>query len=331
MPLAARERTAIVLCCWRGRAHLGEQLDSIGSQSRRATLIVHDDASGDGTAALAAAHPAVDSLIEHAENVGHVRNFERALADALNRGHDYVAFADQDDLWHPRRVEIGLAAMRDLERRHGPETPALVHSDLSMIDARGETLAPSFLRWRGYDVDDRVNLARMLGQCGVMGNTCLINRSLATLALPFPPALHVHDWWLGLLAELYGRRRFVSEPLVRYRIHSSNTSNALTTLDGGAGRPDARRLLGRDFRLPFMEDTRHAVLDALVSGDGHRPPPQGEARRTIDDFRAYLHQEGSRTARLRRLLRGGYLRPARAHRLRVAAALMLTRRYEASR
>ena len=324
---ASSPRVAVVLCSWRGTVHLAEQLDSLAGQSVPHRLFVHDDASGDGTAALARAHPAVERVIEHSGNVGHVANFERALADALAHDVEHVAFADQDDLWHPERLARGLAAMADLERRHGRATPALVHSDLEMIDAAGEPLAPSFLDWRGYAIDDTRSLERMLGPCGVMGNTCLINRALGELALPFPPALHVHDWWLGVLAELYGARRLLREPLVRYRIHEANASNSTQRLDGGAGRASLARALARDFRLPFREDTRVGPIESLLAGDGHRPPLDARARATLEGYRRYLRGEGSRWSRARWLLGGERLGRGRRRRLRAGCATLLSARY----
>ena len=101
----------------------------------------------------------------------------------------------------------------------------LAHSDLSLIDAAGDPIAPSYLKHRGYAMDHSPSLARVPGQNGVMGNTVLMNRALAELALPFPDSLHVHDWWLALMAELHGHRLFIEEASVAYRLHSHNASN----------------------------------------------------------------------------------------------------------
>ena len=327
---AAAPRVVVVLCSWRGTAYLAEQLDSIGAQTYPVAVHVHDDASGDGTAELARRHPAVTRTVAHETNVGHVANFERALGEALASGATHIAFADQDDLWHPERIARGMAAMAALEARHGGDTPLLVHSDLRMIEADGRLYAPSFLAWRGYAIDRRRDVATMLGQCGVMGNTCLVNRALGALALPFPEGLHVHDWWLGLLAELHGARDLLSEPLVDYRIHAANASNSRDALDGGAGRATLRRALARDFRLPFMEDTRLSVIEALLEGDARRRVTDPTARRLLTRFRAYLRLEGSRAVLLWRLFADGLPKRAWRTRLRTALALLLTRRYGGS-
>jgi len=318
----------VLLCSYRGERYLARQLDSIAAQTLPATLFVHDDASDDGTLDILTQHPLSPSVVAHADNVGIVRNIERGLRQLHAAGHRHVALADQDDVWHPRRLEACVREMQLLEARLGAHTPLLVHSDLRMIDATGRELAPSFVRYRGYATSASRSVAVMLGQSGVMGNTCLLNRALIELAHPFPTGLHVHDWWLGLMAELYGARGFVNEALVDYRIHRDNVSNSVGALDGGAGPPTLGKLLRRDFRVPFMEDGRRQVLQALLLGDGHRPVPRGADRDTLEDFVACLGLPEARWRSTSRLIRGGFARPGRRHRLRLVAAALTTARYD---
>jgi len=319
----------VVLCSFNGATHLSEQLDSIAAQTHvPERVLIHDDASSDDTVAIALGHRLGATVRAHRGNVGVVGNVERALGDALSVGAHHIALADQDDVWHPTRLARGLAMLTALERRHGVDTPLLVHSDLAMVDARGEPLAPSFLRWRGYARGERATLATLLGQSGVMGNTCLFNRALLKLSLPFPPGLHVHDWWLGVLAQLHGQRGYIDEALVDYRIHSSNASNAVDRLDGGAGPTSLSRLYRRDFRLPFKEDTRLPAVRSLLQEERGTLSPT--ARHTIEAFVGYLQGKGSRSRRLRTLLQHGFLKPSPGHRLRVAAALLLSARYPES-
>ena len=331
-----RPTVGVVLCAWRGTAHLAEQLDSIGAQTWPVSVTVHDDASGDGTAALARAHPAVERVVEHAGNVGHVGNFERGLADALARGHDHVAFADQDDVWAPDRVERGMERLLAREAELGADRPLLVHSDLRTIDAAGAPLAPSYLARRGYRTDGRRDLARTLGECGVMGNTALANAALGRLALPFAPGVHVHDWWLAALAELFGERLFVDAPLVAYRIHATNASNSTGAgaehgLRAALGRLP-RTLRARDLRLPFLEDGRLGAVRALLEDRSERYPPIDPADRALlERFRRWLELDGPRAALFADALRAGLLRPGLAHRARVGAATLLTRRYDGRR
>ena len=353
-PRQDRPTVAVVLCTWRAGPHLEAQLDSLAAQDWPVRVYAFDDASDDGTAARLAAHPVVHEAVERGANLGFVGNFEAGIRHALARGHEHVALADQDDLWHPDRVRAGMTALLDAERELGTDAPLLAHSDLRLVDGDGSRIHDSFLARRGYATGAGASLPTALGQCGVMGNTVLFNRALAELALPFPPGLFMHDWWLGLCAELWGRRLFVARATVDYRLHESNASNRAGTangLDAGAsGTPGGARsrrtpgrlrravraglalqtpasLTKRDFRLPFKEDDRVETLEALLAGDGHRPALEGEARRQVEAFVAYLRLSGSRPALARSMLAGGFLKPGLAHRLRFCLALLLTRRY----
>lgn len=330
----ARPTVAVVLCTWRAGEHFERQLDSLDAQSWPAHVHVFDDHSGDSTATRARAHPVVHRVIEKARNRGFVANFETGLAQVLALGYDYIAFCDQDDHWHPERLSAGMAELLVTERQSSNDTPVLVHSDLRLIDSDDRELHASFLAWRGYATDKTRNLAVMLGQCGVMGNTILMNRALAKLTLPFPPDLFVHDWWTGLLAELWGQRVFLPQATVDYRLHASNTCNTLersrrgvlATLDS----MDMRAFLKADLRLPFLEDRRVEALEHLLAGDAHRPALGDDAQRTIEHFVDYLRLRGSRTALLRETLRRGYIKRGLIYRLRFSLALLWTRRYSSA-
>lgn len=322
---------AVVLCTWRAGAHLERQLDSLADQTWPAHVLVFDDHSDDDTPARARAHPAVRQVIEQPRNRGFVRNFETGLERALADGFDYIAFCDQDDRWRTDRLGTGMRRLLDTEREASTRLPVLVHSDLRMIDEEDRVLHASFLAWRGYATGEARNLAVMLGQCGVMGNTVLMNRALAELLLPFPPTLFVHDWWAGLLAELWGRRVFLAQPTVDYRLHGSNACNTLERSRRGVlgtlRSLGLQGLIGANLQLPFLEDRRVETLEGLLAGDAHRPVLGEDARHTIEQFVDYLRLRGSRTSLLRQTLRHGFIRRGIAHRLRFAVALLFTRRY----
>lgn len=42
--------------------------------------------------------------------------------------------------------------------------------------------------------------------------------------MPFPKGLAMHDWWIGLNAELKGRVEFIYEPLIKHRCHGGNVT-----------------------------------------------------------------------------------------------------------
>ena len=74
---------SIALCTYNGGAYLGEQLDSIVNQSYSPLeLIAVDDCSTDNTLDIlkeyAAKYPFIKVFV-NPENLGYIRNFEKAL------------------------------------------------------------------------------------------------------------------------------------------------------------------------------------------------------------------------------------------------------------
>ena len=337
--LDTHPRVAVIVCTYNGAAHIEAQLDSLLAQNWPVAIHVFDDASTDDTRQkverkLRASH---DHLTLRSRNIGYVANFEKAIANVVQLGFDYLALCDQDDIWQPERIALGMTAILsepshicndeesfDMEAR-------LVHSDLSMIDAAGQLLHPSFLRYRGYATTARRCLPVTVGQNGVMGNTILMNAALARLVLPFPEQLPVHDYWIGLIAELFGHRQMLVEKTVNYRIHNTNASNSQTSIRFGKARildnMSWQKLLHRDFKLPFLEDARLQAIDGLLDGSDARRIPNNAQARQLKVFRSYLRQDRGRLLLIVSMISGGFIRPGLSHRLRFVAAQLFTQRY----
>ena len=334
LPAAHQPTVAIVLCTYQGATYIDEQLSSLTAQSWPVAIHIFDDSSTDQTASLAFAHcrREIDTITTHPGNLGYVANFEYGINAVLDQGFDYIALSDQDDIWHPDRVQRCMQLMLEAEASNGRGTPILIHSDLTMIDENGDAIHSSFLKYRHYTIGTSKDLAVVLGQNGVMGNTVLVNRALASLALPFPQGLHVHDYWLAVLAEVYGQRRFIEQPGVHYRIHQANASNSVAAIRSGSARQSIRlswlQLLQRDYRLPFKEDSRVVVLETLGNGDLVRPVPGYSEMELISVFLSYLRFDRSRISILYDMFRYQFFKHGYRHRLRVALALLFTKRYK---
>ena len=54
-------------------------------------------------------------------------------------------------------------------------------------------------------------------------------RDFETAFMPFPKDLAMHDWWIGLNAELKGKVEFIYEPLIKHRCHGGNVTGGKTT------------------------------------------------------------------------------------------------------
>jgi glycosyltransferase involved in cell wall biosynthesis len=173
-------------------------------------VIVDDGSSDDSIAVLQGLGDIRIRLHLNERNLGLIRTFERALG--LAKG-EIVFLADQDDVWLPGRVQAMSAALDGAD---------LVVSDCRVVDhALGELHPSFFARQRSGP-----GLMRNLVRNSFLGCCMALRRELLEFALPFPARLPMHDWWLGLVGQAFGRVVFLPQPLLLYRRHGSNSSTA---------------------------------------------------------------------------------------------------------
>ena len=324
---AIAHNTAIVLCTYNGERHLKAQIESLLAQSQACTVMAFDDCSTDSTLSILKSFESDQFVVsQNANNLGYVKNFEAAIASALSAGFDTIALADQDDIWSQDRIELGLQALSKTNN----DIAHLVHSDLSVIDDTGEAVASSYFKLRNYRLSAQRSMELILGQNGVMGNTILMNSALAKLALPFPNKLHVHDYWLAVIAELYGKRILLDHPTAQYRLHADNASNSARKFNALKLNPTRasfwQRLWACDFKLPFMEDDRREVIAHLL--ENKALPPLDEAdKKVLESFYQYLQLQPSRLALTRSMLKSDFLKDGWGYRVRFALSMLLSKRY----
>jgi glycosyltransferase involved in cell wall biosynthesis len=93
-----------------GEKYLAEALDSIWKQTYRPLeIIVADDGSSDGTAAVAA---------RYGDQIRYVRQDHSGAPWARNLGlsiaqGEFVAFLDSDDVWHPEKLTRQMKCFQD--------------------------------------------------------------------------------------------------------------------------------------------------------------------------------------------------------------------------
>ncbi len=217
----------ILLATYQGAHYLPEQLSSLLAQSYPYFHIwVRDDGSSDETLAqidaFRRAHPERLTLLSSTGRLGVRGNFSALMRHAKAY---YVMFCDQDDVWLPHKVEVTLLRMKESEEREGRETPLLVHTDLQVVQADLAPIAPSFWGYTGID-PEATSLRALLRQNVVTGCASLINRPLLELAYPISPNSLMHDWWLALVAALFGKIEFIPEATLLYRQHGRNSLGA---------------------------------------------------------------------------------------------------------
>lgn len=200
---------SVCLASFNGERYIREQIESILRSPKVSELIISDDGSGDATLAIVAAIS--DSRIKLLKGPGKglIRNFEFLLEHAQG---DYIFLSDQDDVWLDNKVDVSIEWLKTVD---------LVVSDCKIVDSQGQLLHDSFFAIRGSSQ----GVIKNLTQNSFLGCCMAFRRSVLGSALPFPASIPMHDWWLGLLANITGRVAFVDEALVLYRRHGGNASD----------------------------------------------------------------------------------------------------------
>lgn len=221
----------ICMATYNGGRYLEQQLESLCRQTCQDFLLfVHDDGSTDNTGDILKAWERSDKLnmvvlddglCFHASS----KNFVHLLSQAEKRWGEfpYYMFCDQDDIWKDDKIAVTLKRMKKAEKKY--KQPILVHTDLEVVDAELHSIASSYLKYRSINPYIQ-KLNRLLIQNNVTGCTMMWNQKLNQILnwKNVNPAMH--DWWITLVASLFGRIVFLDRSTILYRQHEDNVVGA---------------------------------------------------------------------------------------------------------
>ncbi|HMT04285.1 MAG: glycosyltransferase [Solirubrobacterales bacterium] len=214
MPSSTNHPIAICMATYEPDADLfARQIESIRSQTSNSWIcLISDDHSTDESVGMIEGILAGDERFRFSRSrkrLGFYRNFERALG-MVPPECELVALSDQDDFWHPEKLETlaGLIGGRNL-----------VYSDMRLTLPDGTELSPTF--WRGRR-NEYGNLASVMIANTITGSASLFRRELLDTALPFPenPGWQFHDHWLAICALATGEVGYSDRALYDYIQHA---------------------------------------------------------------------------------------------------------------
>ena len=268
---------AVIMSTYNGALYLEEQIESVLAQRGvRVELYVRDDGSSDETLQILEGFEQSGSLrLERGKNIGVVPSFIRALS-MVPSDVEYVALCDQDDVWYSDKL---ARAVEELGKRD-QNVPLLYCSEYMFCDSDMRPLERSHLNRIG------VNFETLLYETMVSGNTTVVNRRLANLAIAAgSEGVYSHDWWLALIAAGLGELVFDDYLSLDYR-------RTGTTVSPTGSSPVALM--------------RYRISKFLTGGDLQKIT--GQLQRYYQCFGEDLPEE--RRALLERFLRGGRVRKA---------------------
>ena len=219
-------KLAILLATYNSSRYLSELLDSLVNQTYTDfTIYVRDDGSTDSTLQI------LESYLSKYDNIVILHDKQKArramgsfiwLLEKVTA--DYYMFCDHDDIWLPRKVELSLSKIQQIERRG---CPAIVCTDLVVTDSNLNII--SFSLWSYMKLHPKLlTKLNYAVSCNLFtGCTMIINRAAKEVSLPVSPRAVMHDSWIGLkVLAAGGDVGWIESPQILYRQHSDNLFGA---------------------------------------------------------------------------------------------------------
>lgn len=210
-------KVAILMSTYNGEKYLSEQIESIIKQTYdNWELFIRDDGSDDKTQEIIRYYSESFGNIHfindnNIQNKGVVGSFMELLQSVKA---DYYMFSDQDDYWKSEKVQKTLKLMLSEKDQ---SVPLCVHTDLQIVnkDLQSDGLMNGSFVWHSF-------LYLMFSNC-VTGCTMMINDPLKKM-IDFKQVnqIYMHDWWIALIASVFGKILYLNEPTILYRQHEGN-------------------------------------------------------------------------------------------------------------
>lgn len=221
------KKVQVLLATYNGEKYLSQQIESILDQDYRDfEVLVRDDGSSDNTLAIlkkyAHLHPGVITIVPTTFPTGSAKSNFRELMSVCDA--DYIFWADHDDIWGREKISTMLTEMERLEEGD-VSTPVFVFSDAEVIDSEGCTTHKSYFSMKKIDPSVGYRLSNSLICVSSLGCASSINKAMLNYCKNVPDGVTGHDWYAHILALVFGKVSAIRKPLIKYRIHGSNSSN----------------------------------------------------------------------------------------------------------
>ena len=274
-------KVTVVLSTYNGQRFLIPQLESIlNQQSVQIRLLIRDDGSIDDSKKILAdfseKHPNIS--VSYGRNVGVVTSY-MLLLEQLSPQVDFIAFADQDDIWRPNKLSLAIEQMQALSGA------VLYCSCYSAVNEEG------MLLWQSSVPPGAITFNNAVIENITTGCTVVINKPLLTLmqvAQVNTQNIIMHDWWAYLVATCFGSVIFDPKSTIFYRQHAGNVIGVKSGLSFW---------LARLNRFVFQPNTHSRISQAKEFLSLYQHTLSSEKTQLLTEFIGY--QQGNLPTRAR--------------------------------
>ena len=216
-----------VIPVFNGARFLRAAVESVLAQSvPPCELIVVDDGSTDDSLAQLRDLPrsGIPLRIVRQANSGQSAARNHAAGEAVG---DYLAFLDQDDVWHPMHLEVMVAPLA-VDPRVG-----WVYSDFDEIDYDGGLVTRAFLRAHGVRHPKHSLFDCVANDLMVLPSASVLRRAAFVDVGGFDERLSGYeddDMFVTFFRRGW-EQVFIDRPLVRFRIHDNGSSASRRFMD----------------------------------------------------------------------------------------------------
>lgn len=205
-----RPSVSVALAAYNGEKYLHRQIQSILEQfNEEDELVISLDPSQDQSEDVILSFQDPRIKLIQGPGKGLIKNFENAL---LHTSNEVIFLADQDDVWHPDKIQSILEKLKD---------SILVIHDCRIVDECGKEIEHSFMRFH----HSKPGFLRNIIRNSYIGCCMAFKKELKQYILPFPERIPMHDQWIGLIAERKGNVYWDETILMDYVRHSKNASS----------------------------------------------------------------------------------------------------------
>ena len=219
----------MLLAAYNGAQWIAEQLASIlAQQAVQVHIVARDDGSADETAArlaVAARDPRLTLSAPGPPSGSAAQNFFNLIRQSPADEFEYVAFSDQDDVWHPQKLSRAVTALNKSScAGYSCATTAVWPDGRTVVLRQSPNPTRADFLFEGA------------GQGCTFVLSVALYRRFRELVLREPDltaALHYHDWSVYAAGRSWGLRwHFDPQSFMTYRQHAANDTGARGTYGG---------------------------------------------------------------------------------------------------